>query len=516
MSDQLDKKAEKAAQKASRQAQKDRMKAARASEKHELKLDKQGEKSRRKSDKAAGRTVKPSTAQKVAMTGGRLIVGVSGVAATAVVLGGIALVPWPSWGVSAPVSEINPSAAIQQRVCPGPLLTVGANTAQANTISSLGPVSVVSTGGDASSLSTTNPNAGTDGAPQAFTAAADASPLAAAQSQNLALESYAGLTAAACTEPVTETWLVGGNSTLGNTGVLVISNPSDVAADVRIELFGAEGSIAAEGLGGILVDPGQQVEFPLAGFAPNEQRPVIHVVSAGGRISAALNVSQIAGLTPVGAEVVGPSALPATVTAIPGVVVDTSGASAESGDGADGLPTLRLLAPAGDTRVDISVLGENGIAGTVQTVDLVAGTVIDVPIAGLAPGSYSIVLASEQPIVAAAQSAVAAAEGVDFAWFASATALPDSAGVAIPATAAATMHLVNVSKVAITATLANGQQVSVPASGAVAVPASAGAGALSGVSGLFASVSLQAPGRLASFALPGVVLDSSAVSVYTR
>lgn len=446
MSDQLDKKAEKAAQKASREAQKERMKAAKASEKQELKLDKQGEKSRRKADKAAGRTVKPSTAQKLALTGGRLVIGVSGVAATALVLGGIALVPWPSWGVSAPVSEINPSAAVQQRVCPGPLLTVGANTAAANTVSSLGPVTVVSTGGKASSLTTTNPNAAQDGAPQVFTADADATPLAAAQSQNIALESYAGLTAAACTEPVTEAWLVGGSTALGSTGVLVISNPTDVTADVHIEIFGADGSIGAAGLGGITVDPGQQIEYPLAGFAPNEAHPVVHVVSAGGRITAALNVTQIAGLTPVGAEVVGPSALPAKVTTIPGVVVDASGTTAEFGDGADGLPTVRLLAPTDDTRVDISILGENGAAGTVQTVDLVAGEVLDVPLAGLAAGSYSIVLASTKPIVASAQSALTAAEGTDFAWFASSAALPDEVGLAVPGTASAMLHLVNVSK----------------------------------------------------------------------
>ena len=520
MSDQLDKKsakrAERLQQKASRQAQKDRMKAARIAEKQEIKLDKRAEKSRRTADKAAGRKVAPSTGQRIAVSGGRMVIGLTGVAATVVVLGGVALVTWPSWGVAAPVAVVDPAAASQQRVCPGPFLTVGANVSQANAITALGGVDVVSTGGTASPLTTTDVASNPYGPPQVFTAPADAAALAASQSQNLALETVAGLTAAACAEPVTEAWLVGGGAALGQTGVVVVSNPSDVTADVRLELYGADGPIAAEGLGGISIEPGGQVQFPLLGFAPNEPHPVIHVISAGGRITAALDSSTIFGLTPIGAEVIGPSALPSENAVIPGVVVDASNLSAEFGDGADGMPTVRLLAPADNTAVTITARTDSSTTPVLFTADLEAGKVLDLPLAGLPAGSYTLSVAATHPIVAAAQTALAAPEGTDYAWFASANPLTDTTGLAVPNGATTTLHLVNPSTEAVTVTLASGQQFAVPASGSTSLPLPGGATSLTGTNGLFASLSLVNPGRIASMVVPGGPVGANAVQVYTR
>lgn len=518
--------AEKAAARAARAAQKDALAAAKADEKQERKLEKQGQKSQRKAlakEERAEKYAKIPLSKRIAITSGRMLVGLIGIGATVVVLGSVALVPWPSWGVSAPVVDVNPTGTEQQRVCAGPLLTVGANLSAATTISSIGAATVVATGGTTSSLTTDNPNAASDGAPQVLASPSDAAPLAASQSQELNLETVAGLTASACAEPVTESWLVGGTTALGHTAVLVLGNASDVPAEVHLELFGADGQLSTIGLGTTTVEPGQQVSLPLNGYAPSEPNLVVHVMSQGGRVAAALDTTAINGLTPFGADVIGPSAALATTATIPGLVVDASAAQAEFGAGADGFASVRLLAPTEQTLTKITVIGENGIPGATFSADLQPGEVTDLPLLNLAPGTYSLMISAEHAVVAAAQSALLAAlpttpptNAVDYAWFASASTLPDAAGLAVPSAAPATLHLANPTAADVTVTIGGGQPVVVGSGKAVTVAVPAGASQLTGMQGLVASLSLQNPGRLASFTVPGVVLDSSSVAVYTR
>lgn len=478
---------------------------------------KQREKTERQLEAEEERTGKRkrSTLKTVAVVSGRSLVGLIGIGATIVILGGIAVIPWPSWGVAAPVSNIDPTAENQQVVCPGPMLTVGAS-ANAKNISSLGPATVLNVGGSAASLTSTNPNAAQDGSPQAFSADANAAQLAASQSQTVALDSYSGLVAAACTAPATETWLVGGQTTLGYTQVLLLGNPSTVNAIVNVDIYGASGKIDTIGLGEIAVAPGAQVTIPLAGYAPNEVSPVVHVTSTGGRVAAAINTTQITGVTPIGAESIGPSAAPAKRVTIPGLVVDASVASAETGDGADGAATLRLLAASAATTASVSVTGENGAPGAVFSVDLTPGKVSSLPLTGLAAGNYTVTVTADQPLVAAAQSALTANGVTDFAWFASADGLADEASIAVPS--AGTLHLNNPSTAAVSVTLTGpaSKQVVVPAGGSTNIALDAGAWRTSASAGLFASLSFQGPGQLASFAVPGANANANAVSVYTR
>ena len=454
--------------------------------------------------------------KRAALFTGRGLAGLLGIGVTIVVLTGIAFIPWPSWGVSAPVTNVDPTAQAQQRVCPGPLLTVGATAAEANRISSLGPVTVLSTGGVASTLNSSNQSAAQDGEPQLFTAAANAAPIAASQTQAIAQENYAGLTVAACTEPGSDSWLVGGSTALGNTSLLVLSNPSTQNATAIIDAFGANGPIDISGLGGVSVPAGAQVAIPLAGYLPNESTPILHVTSTGGQISAVIDTTQISDLTPVGAEVVGPSAAPATKLVIPGLVVDASIISAEKGDGVDGAATLRLLAPEADTTATVSVTGDQGAPGNVYTAHLSKGSVASVGLNSLAPGSYTVSVSADSPVVASTQSALTATEGTDFAWFASANALSDSVALAVPA--AGTLHLSNQSGTAANVTLAGASstQLTVPPNSSLSLPIAAGSWTASGVGGLFASLSLQAPGQLASMVVPGANVDAASVAVYTR
>ena len=151
------------------------------------------------------------------------------------------------------------------------------------------------------------------------------------------------------------------------------------------------------------------------------------------------------------------------------------------------------------------------------------GQVADLPLANLPAGTYSLLISAEHPIVAAAQSAVTVAlpttppsNSTDYTWYASASALSDATGLAVPSAAPAVLHFANPTGADVTVKLGDGQSVVVPSGKAVNLPIAAGGSQLTGAQGLFASVSLKNPGRIASFAVPGVVLDSSSVAVYTR
>ena len=56
--------------------------------------------------------------------------------------------------------------------------------------------------------------------------------LAGATAQTSAAPGFSGLAASPCVEPSGSTWLVGGSLSLGRSTALVLSNPSDVDAEV--------------------------------------------------------------------------------------------------------------------------------------------------------------------------------------------------------------------------------------------------------------------------------------------
>lgn len=449
----------------------------------------------------------------------RFATGLLGTAAALALWSAVAFIPWPKYGVSAPVALVNPTSDDQLKACPGPLLALGIDPTQVNVASSFGPTTLESSGDDTQQLETEDPAASINGAPVALSAPADGEPLAGAQAQIAAIETLSGLAAATCSRPTAEAWLVGGGTELGRTTLLMLANPTEVAAKVTISLFGSEGPIEAVGLDQIVVEPGEQQVLPLAGFAIDEKSPVVHVSSEGGRIAAALQFDQIEGLTPEGSEYIAPGAQPATVLSIPGVVVDASQGSAEHQEHDDGTATLRILAPGDtDATVKVSVQGDSGAPGAQFTTDVVAGVVANFSLAGLTPGTYSVTVTGDAPLVAAVSSSVTAAEGTDLAWFASVDALAGAATFAVPNVAPATLHLTNPTESDANVTLSGpaSKEVVVPAQSSISVVVESGIWKMEGTAGLLGSVSLQSPGRLASYPVPGPNAEDATVSIYTR
>lgn len=233
-----------------------------------------------------------------------------------------------------------------------------------------------------------------------------------------------GLAAAACQQPGNDLWLVGANTSLGRTAVLKLSNASSSPATVSLELFGAAGPIQAPGSRGLLVAPGTTRSVILAGLAPGQERLSVRVRSAGGPVAAHIQQSVLRGLTPGGVEFIAPAAAPALRQVITGVdIQDPAGLEGLTGQSgfADAGPALQLTVPgSADAVIAIKVFGRDGQkalpGGGVVTAK--AGSVTEVPLAGVPAGPYTVSVSSDVSFTAAARATrgLTAGDASDFAW----------------------------------------------------------------------------------------------------
>ncbi|WP_260459163.1 DUF5719 family protein, partial [Actinotalea ferrariae] len=208
-----------------------------------------------------------------------------------------------------------------------------------------------------------------------------------------------GLAAASCRRPGAEAWLVGGSTSLGSSARLVLQNPGSTPATVDVELWGPAGAVELAGAPEYLVPPGAERVVLLEGVAAEQSRVVVHLSASGGLVTAYLQDSQLRGLVPAGVDYVVPGRAPAQRQVVPALSVTETAI-----DGAD-TAALRLLVPGDrDGTARISLLGPDGpqdLPGA-DEVELDAGAVLDVPLAGLPAGDWTAVVESDVPVVAAA------------------------------------------------------------------------------------------------------------------
>ena len=466
----------------------------------------------------------------ITRAGVRVLAGAAGLAASIVVVGAAFSLPLPS-AHAQPVSRtVTPVPAEATAACPGPLLSLGSNSST-STISALDSPKLVSGGDqkspDAATLKT--PDVKGDGAsPRTFREPAkntrDEPLLAAAQSSQEDTDELTGLAAANCVQPDFEQWLVGGATSLGATTLVVLDNPGDVAATVDVQTYSEQGLAAAAGGSGILVQPHTQRVVPLSGLVPNATATVVHVTSTGGTVSAQLQESEISGVTPQGAEWVGPAAAPAKKLVVPGAVFDASAlASATATDSGDGgVPVLRVL-PIGskDAKLTIGVKADSGKGGgTAMTATASAGVVSEIPLDKVGAGTYTVTVDSSVPVVAAVHtSTVDPKAGTDFAWYPAASPLTGAAAIPIASGPGATVHIANASGSSVSLKLAGpgGGPVTVPAGVSISRAASdAGVETVSDGKGVYVSVSYTAKGQVAAYLAYPTSASAAALKVYRR
>ena len=476
--------------------------------------------------------------------GARAASGLIGIAVAVAAIVGATVIPGEAASVP-PVVTVDPVPAAQQRVCPGPLLRLGDDEGQGATIAtSFGDPAerfqASPQDAEASSLADTENTAGV--APLLLTLPPGSSgdgpaAVAGSQSQVAASGDLVGYAAAECAEPSGDTWLVGGSTDVGRTTLITMSNPTTVIATVDISIFGPAGEVVAPGTEGIVVPPGAQRIFSLAGFAPQLESPVVRVQSRGGLVVADLQQSTVRTLEPGGVDMVAATASPSRTTVIPGVVIGNSaGIAAAQGSldfddlqtslrlflpGTDAATATVLVEPSRGTRPTSDVTLEADPGASAQAgfdIELIPGEVTDVPLPGLGDGTYTIAISSTAAIVAGARiSTIAADGGNDFAWLPAASALQETTLVSVAPGPGPVLNLVNPSGGELTVSIAgvdDPRDVVLAAGEAVPVPVAAGDEVtLGGASGVLATVTYLGDAQVSAFGVTSPGPASSDIRV---
>jgi hypothetical protein len=481
-----------------------------------------------------------SRGRAAALIGGRIGAGIVSLAVAALVIGSASALPLPVATAQSPSMVVDPVGTAQQIVCPGAALRL-ANAAgqKADVVSALGVPSIRSgaSRGSVNSKAVSISDASTGGKAGAPTVlstapapAGQTSPLliSGAQSQAVATPEFFGLASTGCVAASGDSWLVGGSTAIGRTTLLSLSNPTDVAATVTLQIWGENGAITAPGMTGIVVAPDGQRVLSLAGFAQKLNSPVLHVVSRGGLVVAALQQSTVRGVEPGGLDLSEAGNAPARSVVIPGVVIAHAvGVQKRLGEAGfeDLASTLRMFLPgSAPTTAEVTVIPENGGSkGKSTSVQLQQGTVQDLALDQLSDGDYTVIIEAQAPIVAALRTSTASsaahAPPTDFAWLSSSVPLHAPTLVTIAPDAAAKLHVQNPSAKAITVALtgfgAPDVTLKVPATSSAAVTVVPGASyRISGFTSIYASVSSVTDGGVAGYGVAPQGRSSSAIRIY--
>ncbi|MET4639053.1 DUF5719 family protein [Mycetocola sp. 2940] len=464
--------------------------------------------------------------RRIAATG-RIVTGVVGIVVFVGVAVAVGQNDLPVLAADAPTLTVTPTASDQSRLCPGPLLRQGVDatagsfatpalTVSANSATEQAPlVTPDNTSGDQFGLPTTVSAASADGE--------DSPLIAAAQSQYVASDDLTGFAATACGEVSADSWLVGGSTDVGRTTLLSLSNPTRTDAVVDLSFFGETGEIDAPGAKGIVVPAGENRLHSLASFAPGVRTPVIRVQSAGGQVFSALQHSVTRGITPGGIELSAPTTPPSTDQVIPGVVLAASAPVASGDVYDDSVGALRLFVPGTEAaNVALSFVSEQGAEAPVP-VDhsILPGVVNEITLPDLPAGSYTVSIASDLPLVAAARTTAVVGESSDFAWFGSSAPLDERSQLAVAPGDGARVHLFNPTSSPLEVVLTDGSgvetRVAVPAGGAVAPRVAGGmAYGVTGAGGAHAQVSFEGPRGFSAYAVQPPKPLATPVTVYPR
>ena len=359
--------------------------------------------------------------------------------------------------------------------------------------------------------------------------------LAGAQSQTVTLETLAGFAAASCTEAVAESWLVGGATDVGRTGIVLLANPTAVAATVDVRVIGEAGRVDAPSALGIIVPAGSQRMLSLAG--PRAER---RVAGRARHEHRRRDRRESRALGHRGLDAGGRRARRADGAAR----ADTGHPRIRRADGRRHRPGRRPRrrrrlpggAAARDRRrpvqVSIGIVDEAGGGGSTVDVTLEPGLVTDVPLGELDAGEYTIRLEGDGPFIAAARATTGAPEeqtdpdgadpeaSVDLAWTTATMPLIDTAVVAVPSGPSPVLHLANPGDDEVEVRYTQGgdeRSITIAGGGAASVDARRQSIVeLAGVAGVHATVTFSGDQALASFAVqPPGPLDSP-IRVYPR
>jgi len=384
----------------------------------------------------------------------KITVGAAGLAALGLSAYAVAFIPTPlSTGIAPLTTVVSPESVTRSILCSGDVVGYVGDSA---TISSISGTTRVVSGGDISAELimdlTTNGSVVTN--------SGDPLRVAATEYDSVNSELAAGYLATECGDPLNDQWLIGGSTTTGRDSIVTISNGSDVEARIDLEIWGSTGKVDAPGSQGIVIPAKSQRSYSVAGFAPDEASPAIHLVSNGAAVWATLQTTVVRGLVPGGLDRIGPVAAPTTSVSFPVLRVpseESIGPLLVDPAYNDVVASLRFLAP-GDTDATVTITLDPYAEGDSQvvTASIPAGSTFDVPVTELSEGDWAVSVESDQPIVAAARVGFHdAVTGItDIAWASAAPAQHGIASMLVPE--GASLGLTNLGTADATVTVVNG------------------------------------------------------------
>jgi len=399
----------------------------------------------------------PRPKRRVRRAWGRGLAGLaaSGLAVAGALAAGFA--PWPSVTGEAASVDVTPAPSEIVLACDGPVLALGRDATAAGAISVAGAARLTAGSASGAPVDTQDlqqPAAPDGDLPQRIVQIPEdrrVDPVAAAASADPRDEDLTGFAASACRAPALESWIVGGDTGVGESDILLLANPTDVSATVELTVFGTAEPVTPPGYGALSIPAATQVAVPLAGIAGAEVAPVIRVTATGSPVRAALQSSLVRTLDPAGFDRQG-AVTSAQRQVFPGVVITEQAAA---GDGAAAI--VRLLGRTGGTATIQAIPEGGGSAAAPIEVPYEADHPVSVELGELPAGRYTVTVTSDEPLVAAAWQTTGFGQGVDFAWQTPSPGVSTPTLIAVPVGPAPTLHLTSPARTEVTITGADGE-----------------------------------------------------------
>lgn len=375
---------------------------------------------------------------RVAATSARVLTGA--VVAAACVVGVVFAIsaPWPTIAHEPAQTEVTPLPGDTVLVCNGDFRAIGRDSSNPlEMVSAASPqVTVDGSSGMPDSAPLVAEDLAEGGSAQRLVGPVEgrtAPLLGATESFTIAESDLFGLAAAPCRPAGTESWLVGGTVETGTEDLIVLTNPGVVPSTVTLTVYG---SVRASST--LIVPAESQLALPLTSIAAGSDFPIVKMTATGSPVRAVLQSSLTRTLDPAGIDL--QDAVPAAQQhpVLPGIQVFES-----PGDNSE-MAVLRLMSPEADSQAVVTVteVGSATIADEF-TVPLTADEPTEVSLSALEPGTYSLQVDADAPVLAAARQQDGAGPLTDFAWVTPAPEVEDDVLVSVPAGPAPLLVLAN-------------------------------------------------------------------------